>query len=72
MMIRTPSFVSNRTVFKIGKAVSPSSVQSNNLYLPFGITSSSFLYAQNAPRCFWYMKGNFILFLHFLCFIFTE
>lgn len=72
MMIRTPSSVSHRTVFKIGKAVSPSSVQSNNLYLLFGITSSSFLYAWNALSLFWYKKGNFILFLHFLCFIFTE
>lgn len=52
MMIRTPSFVSNRTIFKIGKAVSPSFMQSNNLYLPFGITSSGFLYAQNSPSLF--------------------
>lgn len=72
MMIRTPSFVSNKTIFKTGKAVRPSSMQSNNLYLPFGITSISFLYVQNAPGLFWYKTGNLILFLHFLSFIFTE
>lgn len=42
MMVRTLKFVSNRTIFKIGKTVSPSSMQSNNLYMPFIIKISRF------------------------------
>lgn len=42
MMVRTLQFVSNRIIFKIGKAVSLSSMQSKNLYMPFITKSSRF------------------------------
>lgn len=48
MMIRTPSFVSNRTIFKIGKASSPSSVQSNNSFYLLFICFICYLVSQVA------------------------